>query len=246
MTQIRLLGVHGPYPAPGEATTGMLLQLPTCNLLLDAGAGTFAEMTKYLSIEDLDGVLLTHHHFDHISDFGILKYAIQVEHIHGRRTRTLPVYANQEPSPDFAAIELPGYVTSHPLNENSILEWGGALFRFAQTKHAISCLAVRMEIGGKAFVFSADSGPSDDLVRLASNADVFICEASWLEKDQGPAEIGHLTAYQAGELAKQAGVKRCILSHLYPGYDPFDLQREAELGFGAPVEVGYRGMVITL
>ncbi|MGH7425961.1 MAG: MBL fold metallo-hydrolase, partial [Candidatus Methylomirabilales bacterium] len=80
-------------------------------------------------------------------------------------------------------------------------------------------LAVRAEAGGRALVYSADTGPGEGLVELARGAEVMICEAALQAPKADLAEV-HLTAEQAGEIAARAGVGRLVLAHLSPGLDP--------------------------
>jgi ribonuclease Z len=54
---------------------------------------------------------------------------------------------------------------------------------------------------------------------MARGADVLFIEACFLEKDrERAAEKYHLTAWQAGRLARLAGVKRFVLFHYSPKY----------------------------
>lgn len=72
------------------------------------------------------------------------------------------------------------------------------------------------------------------IISLAEGADVFFCEAAFLEKDGDKARAkDHLTARQAGLIAKRAGVKTLNVFHFSPRYEecPEDLEREAQLAF---------------
>jgi len=73
---------------------------------------------------------------------------------------------------------------------------------------------------------------------LAQDADILFCEAAYLEQDRALAtERHHLTARQAGLLARQANVKELVLFHFSPRYQdcPEALYREADEAFGGPV-----------
>ncbi|MGA1875547.1 MAG: ribonuclease Z [bacterium] len=66
------------------------------------------------------------------------------------------------------------------------------------------------------------SANRDKILSLAEEADYFFCEAAFLEKDRDrAAQRHHLTAYQAGTLARQARVKRLIPFHFSPRYHGF-------------------------
>jgi len=74
------------------------------------------------------------------------------------------------------------------------------------------------------------------IVQLAEGADLFFCEAGFLDRDRDRAEErGHLTARQAGELARRARVKKLQIFHFSPKYE-----KEAE-GMFREAEEAFRG-----
>lgn len=81
---------------------------------------------------------------------------------------------------------------------------------------------------------------ADKVVDLARDADLFVCEAAFLHEDETLArERSHLTARQAGELARAAGAKRLAPFHLSPRYQgrEKEILEEAAQAFGGPVLV---------
>jgi ribonuclease Z len=75
---------------------------------------------------------------------------------------------------------------------------------------------------------------AERIVQLARGADVFFCEAPFLDADRERArQRDHLTARQAGSLARAAGVTRLVPFHHSPRYgdDPHPLQEEAQRTF---------------
>jgi ribonuclease Z len=73
-----------------------------------------------------------------------------------------------------------------------------------------------------------------DMVTLVRGSDLLFIEASFLEKDRKRArERCHLTAAQAGRLARQAGAKRMIPIHFSPKYsrNPKIIEQEAREAF---------------
>src|SRR5262249_39020406 len=74
------------------------------------------------------------------------------------------------------------------------------------------------EHAGWALVYSADTGESETLVRLAAGADVLLCEASFLEGQSTRPDL-HLTARQAAAHAARAGVGQLVRTHLGPWND---------------------------
>ncbi|AIS63202.1 ribonuclease Z [Listeria ivanovii] len=73
---------------------------------------------------------------------------------------------------------------------------------------------------GKIISIFGDTRATASEFRLAENADVLVHEATF-EGDKGKmaAEYMHSTTIQAAELAKRAGVKKLILTHISSRYD---------------------------
>ncbi|MBM4333748.1 MAG: ribonuclease Z [Deltaproteobacteria bacterium] len=91
---------------------------------------------------------------------------------------------------------------------------------------------------GQKIVYVSDcrfsEGNVGKIIKLAEGADLFFCEAAFLEKDRKRAEErAHLTARQAGELARKARVKKLNIFHFSPKYEKSAdlLYREAEEAF---------------
>ncbi len=78
-------------------------------------------------------------------------------------------------------------------------------------------------------------------VALAGGSHILYCEAAFLQQDAGRArERYHLTAAQAGELARLAGVSELRIFHFSPKYKgrEGELLSEAREAFGGPVTLG--------
>lgn len=96
---------------------------------------------------------------------------------------------------------------------------------------------MRITSGRKiAYVVDARFTPANNgkIVALAKDADILFIEAAFLQADAAVAATrGHLTAHQAGTLARQAGAKRLVTLHYSPRYQDRgeELAREAEVAF---------------
>ena len=91
--RLTILGNNGPYPAAGGACSSYLLESDSGStaILVDCGAGALARLEERLPIERLDAVVLSHLHYDHMSDMLPLHYALQFR----PRARALDVYASR-------------------------------------------------------------------------------------------------------------------------------------------------------
>jgi ribonuclease Z len=78
---------------------------------------------------------------------------------------------------------------------------------------------------GQVVAFIMDTGICDAVGELAQGADLLVIESTFLEPEtQLAAEAGHLTAAQAGQIARDAGARRLVLTHFsqrYPETEPF-------------------------
>ncbi len=87
-------------------------------------------------------------------------------------------------------------------------------------------------IAGAKLVFVGDAGQTDNLVASARDADLLVIESTYLEEERGLArEFGHLTARQAAQLAKDAGVRHLALTHISRRYPGQMVQDEARAVF---------------
>ena len=115
-------------------------------------------------------------------------------------------------------------------------------------------LAYRFDTKNSSVVFSGDTAASENLIRLAKDADILVHEAidpnwiativgekPWDDRQKALAhqlETTHVTPLQAGEVATKAGVKTLVLSHLVPGDAPTEHWLEAKKSFKGNLIVG--------
>ena len=103
----------------------------------------------------------------------------------------------------------------------------------------VSALGFRIEVEGASLAYTGDAGPSDDVVKLARDADVFLSEATW--QDQEDLLPFHLSARQAGEHAERAGAGRLLLTHIWPTLDVATSLAQAAEAYTGPVELAIEG-----
>ncbi len=86
---------------------------------------------------------------------------------------------------------------------------------------------------GKKVTFILDTGFTNNIINLAKDSDVLVCESTHSDELKEKAEAyNHLTAKQAGEIAKKAKAKELILTHFSQRYkDVGFLMKEAKLNF---------------
>jgi ribonuclease BN (tRNA processing enzyme) len=220
-----VLGSSCAIPRPGRACSSYLLEGEGQRVILDFGTGALANALTYLRADEIDAIVISHMHADHFLDLIPLRYALT----YGSRTnnRCVPVYLppggeavlrgiagalSREPGGDF----FNGVFAISTYDPARGLSLGPARLRFAPTLHYVDTFACRYELKGASTVYSADTAPSEPLVALAREADLFLCEATLdAAKAEQYGKRGHLTAREAGLMAREAGVHRLALTH-YP------------------------------
>ena len=82
---------------------------------------------------------------------------------------------------------------------------------------------------GTRFAYIGDVGNVEPLVEIVRGVDGLVIEATYLDEERDMArQFAHLTAKQAADLAKRAGVGRLILTHISRRYRDKDVVREAQ------------------
>ncbi len=88
------------------------------------------------------------------------------------------------------------------------------------------------EQSGTKYVHVGDAGRTDNLHDAVRGADALVIEATYTEDEaEMAADFGHMTAARAATLARDAGVKNLILTHLSRRYSEREIRTEARAIF---------------
>jgi ribonuclease BN (tRNA processing enzyme) len=259
MLRLTVLGSCGTFPGPGRACSGYLLEggdlgaRPT-RVWVDTGSGSLANLLRHLPVSDLDATWVSHLHVDHCTDLPVAYQMLRYGGI--VLDRPVPVFGPtgwHEHMRAFMALDATGDETKdlrdmfevHELHDGEAIALGGLRLEAIETRHSVETYGVRATDGGSTIAYSADSGPCDALGRLASGADLFLCEAAWM---QVPPDYNliHCTPAEAGEYAARGGAKRLVLTHVRPDCDPARVTAEAGQAYGAEVGFALEGDVYEL
>jgi ribonuclease BN (tRNA processing enzyme) len=232
---VTVLGCDGSYPGPNGACSGYLVHAGSTTLWMDAGSGTLANLQRYVSVEQLDAVVISHEHPDHWTD--LESFAVACRWFFGRTG--VPVWAPPG-LPDLLRTDSgPDTFVWHEIADGSRVEFGGARMTFSRTDHPVPTFAVRVDSADRSLGYSADTGPGWGLSQLGAGLHLALCEASFLADREGT--VAHLSARQAGWSARDARVDRLVITHIGPPVDRDQARAEAEEAFGQPVEVAAIG-----
>lgn len=225
----------------GQATSGYLLQAGRHSILLDCGSGVLGQLQQYIELEEIDAVVLSHYHHDHVADLGCLQYAARVLMDLGKRDKPLDIYGHAEDG-NFAGLTYHEFSRGHAIDTVTPLCLGDVTFTFQRNVHPDPCFSMRVESNGKVLAYISDTQWEDGLVQAAKDADLLICESSLYNEYKGVVS-GHLTAGEAGRIAQEAHVKNLVLSHLPHFGNHADLVAQAAGVFNGPVKLAETGKI---
>lgn len=236
--ELTVLGNAGRYLARYGGGSSYLVETEGRSILLDAGAGAAAALDG-MGVEELDAVVLSHFHWDHVSDLVPVVRALRpgapLVVPPGGRAR-LDALAK-----GFAFED--AFQSAGPLVEaEGELRVGAATLRFAPTQHSAASFATR--VGG--LVYASDTAPCAPLRDLARDADLLLMHTLLPVVEAGAEHARiHSTAAAAGALAAEAGVRRLLLSHRYHESPDAAMREAAGLAFPT-VELAHTGATYEL
>jgi len=243
--QITIVGCAGSYPAPDSPASCYLIDTGSFRLVIDLGNGALGQLQRYVSLEEVDAVCLSHLHADHCLD--MCGFSVVKTHHPRGQGRRIPVYApagaqdhlGKALSPDPDSTGMRDSFSFIDLAAGS-LEIGPLRVTTARMNHPVETFGFRIEHDGQVLAYSADTGPEPELLRLAAGADVLLCEASFLDGPDLPPDL-HLTARQAGEYAARAGVGELVLTHLVAWNDRAPALSQAAQAFDGELSLASPG-----
>jgi ribonuclease BN (tRNA processing enzyme) len=245
------LHVLGCAPAsgnPGEPCSGYLVTAGGSRILLDCGPGVLSSLLAR-DPAPLDGIVLSHLHFDHVADLIPLGFA----HVFGLASewKAPALFAPPGGEARLAGLcEASGHGGDHltacglTVAEydpgGPALAIGDALLMFRELIHPGVSHAIRVEAGGAVLVYSGDTAVTPALGEHAAGADLLLTESTAL-----PSSAVHLPAGDAGRIAREAGCKGLVLTHL-DVRERAPALRKAREAFGGPVHAAIPGLRVAV
>ncbi|MCB0863199.1 MAG: MBL fold metallo-hydrolase [Solirubrobacterales bacterium] len=260
--KLTVLGKSPAWQDAGGACSGYLVTEGDTTLLLDCGNGVFGKLRQYIDYVDVDAIVISHHHVDHIIDLIPYGFALKFA------PRQQPVPVDRWPGTDSparpqlfvppGAIEFFNRVSdawgtgnlfddafeTTEYDPEDKLEIGPFSIGFTEVPHYITTYAMDLTgPTGSRITYGADCCPNPALVELAQGTDLLIAEST-LPRPERIGMRGHLTPSEAGEHAKLAGARELILTHISDELDPDWAVAEASSVFEGPVRVAREGLEV--
>jgi ribonuclease BN (tRNA processing enzyme) len=238
--RLTVLGCAGSFPGPESACSAYLIEAEGFRLLIDFGSGSLSALQRYAGLHSVDAILLTHLHCDHMLD--ACTYVVVRRYAPGGPLPAVPVYAPAGAAERISAAysqdsdTVDDVYTFYGLQPGTF-PIGPLTVTVDRVNHPIETYGVRVEHEGRVIAYSSDTAPCESLLRLAQGADLFLCEASYLDGGANPPDL-HLTGSEAGEAATKADVGRLLLTHLVSAWGSEASTVDAACAsYAGPVEV---------
>jgi ribonuclease BN (tRNA processing enzyme) len=251
--KLTILGSGTSVPHPERASPAHWLETSNGTILLDIGPDAPHRMAQErLDWPSLDVIWISHFHLDHIGGltpflFG-LKWAPQTQ----RRKKPLRIFGPRGLTHLIKAInESNNYRLFGQAFEVEIVEpetefeiLPGVVATSFDTPHTEESLALRLrEQNLKSFVYTSDTGFSDNLAEFAMAADLLLMECSF--RRNKPLHT-HLQLDEAMRLAAHAAPAKLVLTHLYPDWDDVDLVAEARVLWPGETIAAFDGLRVEI
>ncbi|GAA0596406.1 MBL fold metallo-hydrolase [Virgibacillus siamensis] len=237
--KLTVIGQWGGYPAPGGATSAYLIEKDDFTLLVDAGSGSLSKLQEYKAAMDLDAVVISHYHADHIADIGVLQYAWLVNSYVTGEKKILPIYGHTEDKKGFEGL-------THKCTEgiaydpDEQLGIGPFHVTFQKTVHPVPCYGMRISDGSSTIVYTADTAFSKSWYEFAKNTDLLITDCNFYANQDG-SKAGHMNSLDGAAIAKEANAGELLLSHLPQYGNNNQLVEEARQIFTGKVRLAHDG-----
>ena len=225
---VHFLGTGSACTSPDRTTTMLAVEHAGAFFLVDCGADAVQRLLAAgLAPADIEAVVLTHEHADHLAGFPLL---VEKLWLLGRRA-PIPVYGlaptlgvaqrllavfGMAAWPDMPEIE---YHAIEAAEGAAVFERGPFRVTASPVVHPVPTVGLRVEAGGLVVGYSCDTSPCAAAVALGRGADLFVYEAT------GHLPGVHSSAVEAAEAAAEAGARRLVLVHLPAVLEPLGAAR---------------------
>jgi len=240
---ITVLGSGTCVPSLKRSACSVLLEMNESKILIDSGPGTTRRLLEAgVYLNQLDHIFYSHFHPDHISELVSILFALKYSGL--KRRKPLQITAGNGFLDFFDRLKS---VFGHWIDLDSLIMDEMKTFtpdhrhfddfdvNSIPTNHNPESLSYRFTSKeGASVVYSGDTDECKQLVQIAKNTDLFICESAMPD---GHKIDGHLTPSLAGKIASEARVSNLLLTHIYPECDTVNIEEQCRKTYSGPLWV---------
>lgn len=215
--KLTALGVYGKYPNSTGATCSYLIESQKgAKIILDMGSGSLQNFNKIIPYKDIDGIVLSHFHGDHIADAFVFRN-IAFEYINNGVWETkLPFFMPNNPEEEYRALKSCKGFQSIEIHNKLKAKIKDFSLEFFELKHPITVYGVRVSDGKNSIAYTADTVMCDNLPKLLMGCDLALVDACILSKNHN-GDMPHISVKDMAYLTK--GVPLTLLTHLEKGLE---------------------------
>lgn len=255
--RLTVVGSSGSMSGPDSAASCYLIQARgldeetgqerTWSVVMDLGPGSFGQLWRHVDPADVDALLITHGHADHMAD--IISYYVYLKWHPKGHLPSLPTAGPQEIIERVHQID--GYATPDDvagcfdftaLQPGSTLKVGPMTITAFPGKHPVETYGFRVEgpseFDGResvVFAYTGDTDACDAMAQMSQDVDLLLSECGFT--DEVEVEGIHLSGSRAGQLAAQGNAGRLVLTHIQPWTDAAVPVAEAQSQYSGPVDI---------
>jgi ribonuclease BN (tRNA processing enzyme) len=218
---LHVLGSGDAFGSGGRNQTAFYIKSPEVNILIDCGASILSALKRNnLSTNDIDVVVLTHFHGDH---FAGVPFLLLDAAIIAKRKKKLKIispgdgewkikqlfnllYPGSEAIFDDLDLEFVYYDKYETLKNDN---YNITAFPAMHTEHVFPH-SLKISIGERILGFSGDTAWTEDLIEVAKNTDLFMCECNFFTTENE----GHLNYKLLEEKKPLLKCNKIMLTHL--------------------------------
>lgn len=213
--QFTTLGCYGVYPPPQQACSSYLFNTEEGGLIIDMGSGSFNKLITLDSSVNVNTVILTHLHFDHIVDAMTLSYYLQ------SKKRKVKLVLPQTPTEIYSIFLGMDSFELVTLNEEFTMNIGGMHITAKKSAHSVETYSIIMSKGSDRLVYTSDTTNYWAVTELLKGATQVIGDAGVLQILKNPS-ISHITVAELAMATPKSA--KLYLGHLTYGNEAKILQ----------------------
>lgn len=217
----------------------------TPTMMIDTPPDARAQLIRE-DIREIDGIIFTHCHFDHIGGLGEYEYLVQLN----RRGQALPVYGSEATldgiNREFAYMRY--CLDEHVLEPYSTLEYDSVKYTALPVTHAPGTFGYLIESDGTRLFYASDTGPLPEETKDSIRGiDILAMDATFWKRNWNPD--AHHSIQECIEEGLGLGAKKIYLTHMCMHYDePITYAELIEYlaQYGGRVEPAMDGLTIRI